>query len=173
MMKRIKSHLWFQIIVGLVLGVVVGWALGPDLKLVTEETAAEVGAWLALPGNLFLTFIRFIVIPLVISSVILGIAGGEDLAKIKKIGGAIVVYFVLTSAVSATIAITIATLFAPGSGSIGMEMVAGAVALPTAQDIAADIPGSIVALFPTNPFQAMAEGKLLHIVLATVFLAGT
>lgn len=167
-MKDLKGHLWFQIIVGLFLGAVVGWLLGPDLRLVSEETAAEAGAWLALPGNLFLTFIRFIVIPLVISSVILGIAGGEDLAKIKKIGGAIVVYFVLTSTVAAAIAITIASLFSPGSGSIGMEMVAGATALPTAQDIAADIPGSIVALFPTNPFQAMAEGKLLHIVLASV-----
>ncbi|MHA1544516.1 MAG: dicarboxylate/amino acid:cation symporter [Alphaproteobacteria bacterium] len=167
-MKRIKSHLWFQIIVGLFLGIVVGWILGPDLKLVSDETAAEVGTWLALPGNLFLTFIRFIVIPLVISSVILGIAGGEDLAKIKKIGGAIVVYFVLTSAVGATIAITIATLFAPGSGSVGMELAANTVALPTAQDIASDIPGSIVALFPTNPFAAMAEGQLLHIVIASV-----
>lgn len=167
-MKRIKSHLWFQIIVGLFLGAIVGWALGPDLRLVSEELATEIGAWLALPGNLFLTFIRFIVIPLVISSVILGIAGGEDVAKIRKIGGAIVVYFVATSAVAATISITLSKIFAPGADSEGLEMVAGAVKLPTAQNIAEDIPGSIVGLFPTNPFQAMAEGQLLHIVIASV-----
>lgn len=177
-MKGMQKHLWFKIIVGLFFGALVGWALGPDIAqnlkyeelffFLEKEQAMDIGAWLALPGNLFLTFIRFIVIPLVISSVILGIAGGEDVSKIRKMGGAIVVYFVATSAVGATIAITISKLFAPGSGSEGMELVAGAVTLPSAQNIGEDIPGSILRLFPTNPFQAMAEGQLLHIVVASV-----
>ncbi|MEE8294857.1 MAG: dicarboxylate/amino acid:cation symporter [Sphingomonadales bacterium] len=167
-MKRIKSQLWFQIMVGLVLGVLVGWALGPDLRLVSEQTAAEAGAWLALPGNLFLTFIRFIVIPLVISSVILGIAGSGDFAKVKKIGGAIVVYFVMTSAAAATISITITSFFNPGSNGDKYDFEADPGALPDPHDIGSDIPGAIVNLFPNNFFEAMAGGELLHIVLASV-----
>ena len=176
-MAKAPDRLWLKILIGLGLGVLVGYLLGPDIGqnpemgsfyFLTKAEALEIGTWLALPGNLFLTFILFIVIPLVISSVILGIAGGDDIAKIRKIGGAIVVYFVLTSAVAATIAITIATLFAPGSGLMGMELVEGAVTLPVAQDIGSDIPGALVKIFPTNFFAAMAEGKLLHIVLASV-----
>lgn len=167
-MKGISSHLWFQILIGLFLGAFAGWVLGPDLDLVTREAAAEIGAWLALPGNLFLTFIRFIVIPLVISSVILGIADSDDIAKIRKIGGAIVVYFVITSAVAATIAITIGSLFQPGTKKPSFAEAADPSQLPTVEEAATDIPGAIVSLFPTNPFEAMAEGQLLHIVLASV-----
>lgn len=167
-MKGISSHLWFQILVGLFLGAVVGWLLGPDLELVTRGAAAEIGAWLALPGNLFLTFIRFIVIPLVISSVILGIADSDDIAKIRKIGGAIVVYFVITSAVAATIAITIGSIMQPGTKKAGFAEAADPSQLPTVEEAATDIPSAIVSLFPTNPFEAMAEGQLLHIVLASV-----
>ncbi len=167
-MKSIHGQLWFQIIVGLFLGALVGWSLGPDLGLLEKETAAEVGAWLALPGNIFLTFIRFIVIPLVISSVILGIAGSDDIAKIRKIGGAIVAYFVLTSAAAATISIGIASLFHPGSRQKGLGTAPDVSTLPTGQDITSDIPGSIVNLLPSNPFESMAQGQMLQIVLAAV-----
>ncbi|MCH8347338.1 MAG: dicarboxylate/amino acid:cation symporter, partial [Proteobacteria bacterium] len=128
-----------------------------------------ISAWLALPGNLFLTFIRFIIIPSVISSVMLGIAGSNDIAKVRKIGGAIVVYFVITSAVAATISIVVTTFIAPGAmggGDLGaIELTRN---LPTAQSLGDDLPRSIVNLFPTNPVASMAEGKLLEIVIASV-----
>jgi len=167
-MTAVKDRLWLKILIGLVLGVIVGALLGPDLKLVTPALSADIGNWLALPGNLFLTFIRFIVIPLVISSVILGIAGSDDIAKIKKIGGAIVVYFVLTSAVAATISIGITLLFNPGANGTKYNFDVDASALPNPQDITNDIPGAIVNLFPENFFRAMADASLLHIVLASI-----
>ncbi|MCH8173521.1 MAG: cation:dicarboxylase symporter family transporter, partial [Proteobacteria bacterium] len=85
-MAKILDQLWAKIFAGLILGVIVGYILGPDVAPFSPETTAEISAWLALPGNLFLTFIRFIIIPIVISSVMLGIAGRNDIAKGRKIG---------------------------------------------------------------------------------------
>ena len=168
-MHKIKDRLWLQILIGLFAGILVGFLLGPDLELVTRPVAQEISAWLALPGNLFLIFIRFIVIPIVVSSVILGIAGGDDIAKVRKIGGAIVVYFVLTSAVAATISISLALMIAPGAGAAGAhDMIELTRELPTAQSIGENIPGAITSLLPTNPVASMAEGKLLEIVIASV-----
>jgi len=168
-MAKVMDQLWAKILLGLFLGFVVGFILGPDVGLLSPETAAEVSAWLALPGNLFLTFIFFIVIPIVISSVILGIAGGDDIAKIRKIGGAIVVYFILTSTVAATLSIFFTTLFAPGVGGGGdLGLIEFARDLPGAQSLGDDLPGTIVNIFPTNPFAAMAEGQLLKVVIAAV-----
>lgn len=168
-MAKILDQLWAKIFVGLILGVIVGYILGPDVAPFSPETTAEISAWLALPGNLFLTFIRFIIIPIVISSVMLGIAGSNDIAKVRKIGGAIVVYFVITSAVAATISIIVTTFIAPGAmggGELGaIELTRN---LPTAQSLGDDLPRSIVNLFPTNPVASMAEGKLLEIVIASV-----
>lgn len=168
-MAKVPNRLWLKILIGLFSGVVVGYVLGPDIGLVDRPIAQEISAWLALPGNLFLIFIRFIVIPIVVSSVILGIAGGDDIAKIKKIGGAIAIYFVLTSAVAAIISITLATILAPGAGGAGdLGMIELTRNLPTPQSLSEDIPGAIINLFPVNPVASMAEGKLLEIVIASV-----
>ena len=75
----IKSRLWLQILIGLALGAVVGVALGPTSGLVERETANAIGDWLAIPGKIFLILIQMIVIPLVFSSVILGLAASENL----------------------------------------------------------------------------------------------
>jgi len=168
-MAKVMEQLWAKILLGMFLGVVVGYILGPEVAPFSSETTAEITAWLALPGNLFLTFIKFIIIPIIVSSVILGIAGGEDVAKIRKIGGAIVVYFTLTSAIAATLAILITTLLEPGlNGGGDLGIIELTRPLPTAQSLGEDIPGSIVSLLPTNPFASMAEGKLLEIVIASV-----
>lgn len=168
-MGKIFKHLWAKILFGMVLGVIVGVILGPDFAPFSAETTATISSWLALPGNLFLTFIKFIIIPIVISSVILGIAGGDDIAKIKKIGGAIVIYFIFTSAVAATISIFFTTLIAPGAGGGGdLGVLELTSALPTAQSLGDNIPASIINILPTNPIQSMAEGKLLEIVIASV-----
>ena len=168
-MAKMLDQLWAKIFVGLILGAIVGYILGPDVAPFSPETTAEISAWLALPGNLFLTFIRFIIIPIVISSVMLGIAGSNDIAKVRKIGGAIVVYFVITSAVAATISIVVTTFIAPGAmGGGDLGVIELTRSLPTAQSLGDDLPKSIVSLFPTNPVASMAEGKLLEIVIASV-----
>ncbi|MGD2170675.1 MAG: cation:dicarboxylase symporter family transporter, partial [Gammaproteobacteria bacterium] len=69
----LRTRLWLQVIVAMVLGVAAGILLGPSMGLVSPRLALLIGNWVALPGQLFLLAIQFVVIPLVVASVIRGI----------------------------------------------------------------------------------------------------
>lgn len=73
----IRQRLWLQVIVGMILGVVVGILIGPTGGYVSTEAANLLGSWISLPGRLFLIAIQFVVVPLVVASVIRGIAAGD------------------------------------------------------------------------------------------------
>lgn len=72
--RLVSTHLWAQIVAGMVLGIGLGVALGPSLGWVRPGFAHALGEWLALPGMLFLSLIQMIVIPLVVTAIIRGIA---------------------------------------------------------------------------------------------------
>lgn len=162
--------LWLKVIYGLVLGVIVGLILGPDVNIVSRELAEQIGGWLSLPGNLFITLIRFVVIPLVIASVALGICGGEDAAAIKKIGGSVMIYFLITTTVAVIIGVVIAQAISPGDyiGRTLADMAQLDSMAPGLSGSETTIPQAIVGILPTNPIEAMAKGQMLQIVIASI-----
>lgn len=85
-MKHLLKALWFQVMIAMVLGLVVGLIISPlGLGVLSETTSEHVAPWIALPGNLFLAMIRMVVMPLVLSSIVLGITSSEDVAFLKKV----------------------------------------------------------------------------------------
>ncbi|MAD41429.1 MAG: C4-dicarboxylate transporter, partial [Arcobacter sp.] len=88
------SKLWVQVLIGMVLGVVVGLMLSPSaFALIPEELALEIAPWVALAGNIFLALIKMVVIPLVMSSIILGITSAQNTETLKSLGMKIAPYF--------------------------------------------------------------------------------
>ena len=77
----VKGRLWLKVLIGMGLGLVVGTLLGPSVGLVEPETGTLIGNWLAFPGQLFLATIQMIVIPLVIASVVRGLAASDNLEQ--------------------------------------------------------------------------------------------
>lgn len=63
-----------------------GIAIGPSAGWLEPETGWALGDWLALPGKLFLTLIQMVVIPLVIASIIRGLAASESLEQLCRTG---------------------------------------------------------------------------------------
>lgn len=171
--KLMNDKLWLKVLSGLVLGLIIGTLMGPDLNLMNNDTAKAIGSWFALPGHMFLTMIRFVVIPLIIASVTLGIAGGDDSQAIKKIGGSVILYFMFTTSVAVTIGIVLTSLFNPGS-YIDQAMVAETIGkgeMNIGQNMGlmnTPLPDLIVGIFPTNPLASMANGAMLEIVIAAV-----
>ncbi|MFU8831466.1 MAG: cation:dicarboxylate symporter family transporter, partial [Wenzhouxiangella sp.] len=110
----IKARLWLQVLVAMFLGVVVGILLGPSAGLVTPEFAALLTSWLALPGYLFLALIQMIVIPLVFASIVLGMAAGENLDYLRKVGFKVVGFFLLTTIAAVAIGVGVALTLKPG-----------------------------------------------------------
>lgn len=170
-----RSRLWFQVLVGMGLGVVVGILLGPGVGLIDSRASLLIGNWLALPGRLFITAIQFVVVPLVVASVIRGIAGGERQAGFGKISSLTMLFFLVTTVAAALIGLGIAYLVAPGQlidgGLVTAALSEGAEQVETAAvevPELADIPELILSLFPQDPLSTFVSGNMLQIVIAAV-----
>jgi Na+/H+-dicarboxylate symporter len=123
MIGALKTKLWLQVVVAMGLGLAVGLLLSPSgAGLLAEETAESTGPWIALPGNLFLALIKMVVIPLVLSSIILGLTSTEDADFLKKASVRIFPYFVGTTVVAVGIGILLTLLIQPGK-YIASEMI--------------------------------------------------
>lgn len=175
----IRRRLWLQVLIGMALGIGTGILLSPGMNLVHPEWSDRIGAWLALPGNLFLAIIKFVVVPLIAASVVRGIAAGGSGEQLQKLGGRVVLYFLVTTIVAALFGLAVATAFKPGAyldGALLEDRVADAPNVPIADpDMEDDLgePGVttvIVELIPTNPFETLINGDMLQIVIAAAIL---
>ncbi|MGY6517815.1 MAG: dicarboxylate/amino acid:cation symporter [Lysobacteraceae bacterium] len=172
----IKARLWLQVLVAMALGVAVGLVLGGDL--VAAPTAATLTAWLALPGYLFLALIQMIVIPLVVASIVLGMAAGENIETLRRTGLRVVGFFLLTTAAAVVIGVLVAGTLRPGElvdaslvdRAAGPQPTAAVeVEAPGAPSLAA-LPDRIVEIVPANPFKAGLEQNMTQVVLFAVLL---
>lgn len=168
----LRRRLWLQVLVGLLLGIVVGLVLSADAGLVARARADQIAGWLALPGNLFLAAIKFVVVPLIAASVVRGIAAGGTVENLRRVGMRIVVYFLLTTAAAVVIGSTIAWLFGPGRAvdSAALKSVATTTAelqVPVVRK-GPNIPQAIVDLIPGNPYETLVAGDMLQVVIAAM-----
>ncbi|MCR4427586.1 MAG: dicarboxylate/amino acid:cation symporter [Firmicutes bacterium] len=153
-MKGLK--LYQKILIGLVLGVLVG--------LIFRESASSSSLLLAL-GNLFLTLIKMVIVPLVFASLVAGAAGVGDVRKLGRMGGKTVAYFLVTTAVAVLIGLILANIIRPGSG---LTIDVGA-ATSSAQK-APSILDTILGIFPANPLDAMLKVQMLPIIVFALFV---
>ncbi len=169
LVRLVERRLWLQVLIGMALGLTVGVSIGPTTGWVPERIGTTIGNWLALPGQLFLAAIQMIVIPLVFASIIRGLAAGENLAQLKKLGLASVAYFVLTTAIAAALGLWIADLLQPGVAvgevmqTAAREATAGQA--PTGAPRWQELPQHLIALLPGNPLNSMVQGEMLQVVI--------
>ncbi len=173
----IRTHLWLQVIVAMVLGIGMGLLLSPSgAALLSKEVAYGFAQWVALPGQLFLAMIQMVVIPLVMSSIILGIASSGDASFLKKVGIRIVPYFIVTTTVAVVIGIAMVTLLSPGE-FIDADLIKSmegdtphSVIVASASQEAISIPQRIVKLVPSNPAKSLVDKDMLTIVIYAIFI---
>lgn len=172
----IHGKLWMKVLLGLVMGIFVGIMLGPDAGLVSKETGTIISEWLALPGTIFINIIQMVVIPLIIASIINGIAASESVKQLKKTGLSIIVYFIITTTVAILIGIFLASIIQPGSfidtglleqtKNMQPDVAAEEFAVPTLEEI----PKEIGTLLPVNIFGSLLNGEMLKIVIFSIIL---
>ncbi len=176
----IRTRLWAQIITGMVAGILLGMALSPDVfALVSPRTAASIAEWLSLPGGVFLGLIQMVMIPLVVTSIILGIASGGDADVLKRLGLRVVPFFLITTLLAVVIGIGTAGIIQPGS-FVDEGLIHHAEQLkrdrpPSLSDAPSaemkrSLPSQITSLLPTNPLQSAVERSMLDLVVVALFL---
>src|SRR5690242_56834 len=106
-MKKIKFGLALQILVGLILGIIVG-------GLFYGNPAVE--AYLKPIGDIFIRLIKMIVVPIVFSSLVVGIAGAGDIKQVGRLGGKTLLYFEVVTTIAIILGLFIANVVHPGTG---------------------------------------------------------
>ena len=166
-----KRLTWY-ILLGLVLGLVVGWAinaqLGGDAPTVAQAaTLKSIAAWFGLVTTIFLHLIKMIIAPLVFGTLVVGIAHMGYTGALGRVGLKSLVWFVSASLLSLTLGLILVHLLQPG---VGLNLPLPAVNAATDIDKSKFDPLLIIAhIFPTSIVDAMASNDILQIVVFAVF----
>ena len=105
-MFKLKLH--WQIIIGLILGLIYG------IIAANNGWGPFTAAWIAPLGTIFINLLKLIAVPLVLSSLITGVASLSDLKKLSRIGGKTIAIYVGTTAVAVTIGLVSVNIIQPG-----------------------------------------------------------
>ena len=145
-----KSNLLVRILIGLVLGGIVGLVAGESIL------------WVEPFGNLFVRLLKMIVMPLILTTLVIGAAGISP-AELGKVGIKIVVFYLITSAFAVAVGLLMGNIFKPG---LGLDL--GAVGEAAGRALERpSVVNTFLNIIPTNPFEALTTGA----VLPTIFFA--
>ncbi len=139
----------------IVAGGAAGYVWGPAMQSV---------AWM---GELFLTALKMLIVPLVAASVISGVAGLGDVRGLGRMGGVSVAYYATTTLVAVAIGLVMANLWQPGAG-VPLGQAANAPKPHVAEVGATDL---ILSFVHPNIIGAAAEMKLLPIIVFCIAFA--
>ncbi len=158
-------RLTLYIMIGMVLGVVIGQAL--HMLVDPAVIKQSIAPWLKLLSDIFLNLIKLLVAPLVLSTIVVGIAHMGDSTALGRIGFRAVAWFITASLISIGLGLVMVNLFQPGLGAPIPDAAAAAKAVGEVKPLSA--PEFILSIFPKNAFEAMATNNILQILVFSIF----
>ena len=146
-----------------------GIGTGAILHAVYPDPAAAktLAGYFSLLTDIFLRLIRMIIAPLVLSTLVVGIAHMEDTAAIGRVGGRTLGWFICASIVSLMLGAAMVSLIQPG---VGLHMVAPTQGPADVTAAAFTLKDFITHVFPRSIVEAMANNEILQIVVFAIFL---
>ena len=154
-MKK-NNILLYLMLIGISMGGVCGWVFGKEM-LVVE--------WI---GEMFLDTLKMLVIPLIVSSMIVGITGLGDIRKVGKAGTITLIYFLSTSGIAVMAGIIVVNIMQPG---LGVELTTG-IPEKVAGKESIDITDILKSFVTPNLFQSMAKMEILPIIMFSLVFGG-
>jgi len=157
-----KIGLAWQIFIGLILGIIVGAVFYGNPK---------VAAYLQPIGDIFLRLIKMIVIPIVVSSLIVGVANVGDVKKLGKLGGKTIIYFEIITTIAIVVGLLAANVFQPGAGvnMKSLEKTDIQSYIDTTNEVQHhSMVETFVNIVPKNLFEELSKGNILPIIFFSV-----
>jgi aerobic C4-dicarboxylate transport protein len=150
--------LYFQVIVAIALGVLLG-AFRPNLGVLMDPL-----------GVGFIKLIKMLIAPVIFCTVVMGVAGVEDIKKVGKTGGLALLYFEIMSTVALVIGLAVANVLRPGSGmnvNPG-KLDTGPLAAYTGPGKLQSVTEFLLNVIPSTVVDAFAKGEILQVLLFAV-----
>ena len=153
-----------QIMLGLVLGVLLGWWMHQQSPGAREDW----NTWLAVVRDIFLHLIKVMIAPLIFASVVQGFAGTGDMKKARRIGVKALVYFEVVTTLALVVGLFVVNVVKPGAGVVlAVDAVQSTASLAKPLSL-----GEIILhVFPVSVMDAMARNDVLQVVCFAVFFA--
>jgi proton glutamate symport protein len=157
-----------QIAVGFVVGIVCGVVLNryPEMRAVT------VANYLQPAGDVFIRLIKMIVVPIVFTSMVVGIAGVGDGKSLGRIGLKTILYFEIVTTIAIVIGLVFGNILQPGAGTDISQL--GHADTSKFQQVGEQamsnhsVMSMVLAIIPDNVFASMAKGDLLPVIFFSV-----
>lgn len=158
------KRLTLYILIGMVLGIAVGFALN-HAYAPKDAALVAVADYLKLLPDVFLRLIKMIIAPLVFATIVTGIAGMGDSAALGRIGGKALGWFITASLISLGLGMVLVNWWQPGAG------LAFTAAAPVGELATKDLSlrHFVLEIFPTSAFDAMATNNILQILVFSLF----
>jgi aerobic C4-dicarboxylate transport protein len=156
--KAIFKSLYFQVLVAIAIGVGLG------------HFYPETGAAMKPFGDAFIKLIKMIIAPIIFCTIVVGIAGMEDMKKVGKTGGYAVLYFEVVSTIALIIGLIVVNVWAPGSGmnvdpstldTKGIDKYVGPGKMQSTTDF-------LINIIPTSVVDAFAKGDMLQVLFFSI-----
>lgn len=156
--KSLFKSLYVQVLIAIALGVALGHfypSAGADMKPL---------------GDAFIKLIKMIIAPIIFCTIVVGIAGMEDMKKVGKTGGYAVLYFEVVSSVALVIGLIVVNVWAPGVGmnvdpasldTKGLDKYVGPGKMQTTTEF-------LMNIIPTSVVDAFAKGDMLQVLFFSI-----
>ena len=151
------NKLLYLMVAGIVLGIFSGWMYGSSMLAVE---------WI---GEMFLDALKMLVVPLIISSMIVGIAGLGDVRKVGKTGLIALIYFMLTTCIAVGVGLVMVNIIEPG---VAVEMTVEQVPDRVAGKEAVSITDILKTFVSPNLVQSMAKMEILPLIMFSLVFGG-
>ncbi len=156
--QPLYKSLYFQVISAIVIGVLLGYF------------QPETGAAMKPLGDAFIKLIKMMIAPIIFCTVVVGIAGMEDMKKVGKTGGMALLYFEVVSTLALIIGLIVVNVMQPGVGmNIDVQTLdtkgIAAFAAPGKMQTTTDF---FMAIIPSTIVDAFAKGEILQVLMFSV-----
>jgi aerobic C4-dicarboxylate transport protein len=153
-MKKLLSHLYVQVLLAIVAGVVLGHfnpGLGADLKPL---------------GDAFIKLIKMLIGPIIFTTVVAGIGGMGNLRQVGRVGVKALIYFEVVTTLALVIGLVVANAFAPGAGvhASAASLDAGAVSQYTKAAASLSFVDWMLHIIPATFVGAFVDGDILQVL---------
>ncbi len=167
--KPIYKSLYFQVIVAIVLGILLGH-FSPTIIDTATNTVTKVGWGEAMKplGDGFIKLIKMVIAPIIFCTVVSGIAGMESMKSVGKTGGIAILYFEIVSTVALFIGLIIVNVVQPG---VGMNVDASTLDIKGVQQYIGKEQSTvefIMHIIPNTVVGAFASGEILQVLFFAV-----
>jgi len=148
-----RKNLIWQIVGAFILAIITGLIFGEHVKVVQPL------------GDLFLRLIKFIIVPLILSTIIVGVTSTGDIKRLGRLGGKTITYYLVTSFIAISLGLLAGFIFSPGKG-LEVKLSGEEVDVASSDGVVQ----TLLNIIPTNPIESLTNGDMLQIIFFAIFV---